>query len=201
MSKFNFNIAVICVSVFACTGAMTQTCGFPPKELVQSSNERREYRGTYANGAYGYSAVIPDNLVGYDDPNPFYQHGFGIRLGSPPQSYLLVNGDPNSLEYVSAAIAAKTSLKFLRRHARRVESTKMTQGLLDDLTASFLVATYTCPGSKERFVKASMFALSPDKSTVYEVTLYAVAGRYDHERAVLDRVLNSWKYTKVASGG
>jgi hypothetical protein len=61
-----------------------QYCNLPPKELTQG--ERREYRGAYENKAYGYSAVIPANLVGYDDVNPFYQHGFGILLGAEPQS-------------------------------------------------------------------------------------------------------------------
>jgi len=48
---------------------------------------------------------------------------------------------------------------------------------------------------KPHYVQFSTFALSPDKRTVYEMTLYRLASRYDSDRAVLDQILKSWKYT------
>src|SRR6266851_10159388 len=78
-------------------GSQAQYCDFPPKELTHG--QRREYRGLYKNKAYGYSVVIPNDLVGYDDANPLYQKGFGIIGGAEPKSYVFVNGEPNSLEY------------------------------------------------------------------------------------------------------
>ena len=63
------------VHVPECRG---QDCSFVPKELTQG--EWREYRGRYENKEYGYSVLIPADLVGYDGANPLYQQGFGILL-------------------------------------------------------------------------------------------------------------------------
>ena len=54
---------------------------------------------TNENKAYGYSVLIPENLVGYDYMNPFYQHGFGIVLGEESQSCIIVDGEKNILEF------------------------------------------------------------------------------------------------------
>jgi hypothetical protein len=168
-----------------------QGCSFSPKELTQG--ERREYRGDYENKAYGYSVVIPANLVGYDGVNPFYQHGFGMLLGAEPQSYVFVNGEPNSLEFARPVDAASQFLKYLGKDGK-VESSKITESQLGPLKAALLVATYTCPGSTERYVRASLVAISPDKSNLYEVTLYARSDRFEQDRAVLDALAKSWKH-------
>jgi hypothetical protein len=179
-----------------------QGCSFPPKGLTQG--EHREYRGLYENKAYGYSVTIPADLVGSDDANPFYQHGFGIALGQEPQSYVFVNGEPNSLEFARPAEAASNTLKYLRRHGNRIKSSKITESQLGQLKAVFLVATYTCPGSPDEFVTASMVAISPDRSKLYEVTLYAHSNRFQHDRSVLDALAKSWKHLDepaTSSGG
>jgi hypothetical protein len=169
-----------------------QDCNFPPKELAQG--QHREYRGPYENKAYGYSIVIPANLVGYDGVNPFYQQGFGVLLGAEPQSYVFVDGEPNSLEFARPADAASRFVDYLRKHGSRVESSKITDTQLGGLKAALLVATYTCSGSTERYVRASVVAISPDKSTVYEVTLFAHSSRFEQDRVVLDALVKSWKH-------
>lgn len=169
-----------------------QDCSFPPEELSQG--QRREYRGLYENKAYGYSVEIPTDLVGYDGANPLYQQGFGIILGAEPKSYILANGEPNSLEFTRPVDAASQFLKYLRKHASKVESSKITESRLGALKGALLIATYTCPGSTERYVRASMIAISPDKSKLYEVTLYARADRFGQDRAVLDALAKSWKH-------
>jgi hypothetical protein len=172
--------------------SQAQDCDFPPKELTQG--QRREYRGLYENKAYGYSVVIPSDLVGFDDVNPFYQRGFGIILGGKSQSYIVVDGDKNSLEFARPADAASRFLKYLRKHGSKVESSNTTESQLGTLRAALLVATYTCPGSTERYVRASMAAISPDKSNLYEVTLHARSDRFEQDRAVLDVLVKSWKH-------
>lgn len=169
-----------------------QYCYLPPKELTHG--ERREYRGAYQNKPYAYSVVIPPNLVGYDDVNPFYQHGLGLLLGAEPQSYVFVNGEPNSLEFARPVDAASQFLKYLGKDGNKVESSKITVSQLGSLKAALLVATYTCPGSTERRVMASLVAISPDKSKLYEITLYAHSERFEQDRAVLDALAKSWKY-------
>ena len=173
-------------------GSKAQECNFPPEDLTQG--QHREYRGPYENRAYGYSVVIPTDLVGYDGVNPFYQHGFGIILGAEPKSYIFVNGEPNSLEFARPVDAASQFLKYLRKHGRKVESSKITESQLGTLSAALLVATYTCPGSTARYVRASMVAISPDKGKLYEVTLYARSDRFEKDRAVLDALVKSWKH-------
>jgi hypothetical protein len=183
-----FLAAAFLVSAFE---SEAQGCNFSPKELTQG--ERREYRDAYENKAYGYSVVIPANLVGYDGVNPFYQHGFGMLLGAEPQSYVFVNGEPNSLEFARPVDAAAQFLKYLGKDGK-VESSKITESQLGPLKAALLVATYTCPGSTERYVRASLVAISPDKSNLYEVTLYARSDRFEQDRAVLDALAKSWKH-------
>lgn len=169
-----------------------QYCHFPPNDVTKGP--RREYRGPYENKAYSYSVVIPSSLVGYDGANPLYQHGFGIALGSEPQSYVFVNGEPNSLEFTRPTDAATQFLEYLRKHGNKVESSKITESHLDGLKAALLIATYTCPGTNDRYMTASEIAISPDKSNLYEITLYARSDRFEQDRAVLDALVHSWKH-------
>jgi hypothetical protein len=194
MKKHTVHIAVFLAAAFlvAPSESKAQNCSFPPKELTQGQS--RAYRGLYENKAYGYSVEIPTDLVGHDGVNPFYQHGFGIISGGDPHSYIVVDGDKNSLEFASPADAATRFLKFLSRHGSKVDSSKITESQLGELKAALLVATYTCPGSAERYVRASMVAISPDKSNLYEVTLYARSDRFALDRAVFDALVKSWKH-------
>lgn len=194
MIKRTFLTHIFLAAVFLASASESraQDCSFPPKELTQG--QRREYRGLYENKAYGYSVAIPANLVGYDGANPFYQQGFVILLGADPKSYIFVNGEPNSLEFARPADAAARFLEYLQRNGSKVESSKITDSQLGALRAALLVATYTCPGSTERYVRASVVAISPDKSRLYEVTLHAHSDRFEQDRAVLDALVKSWKH-------
>ena len=169
-----------------------QYCDFPPKELMQG--EHREYRGVYLNEAYGYFVVIPGDLIGYDDVNPLYQHGFGISVGAQPQSYIFVNGEPNSMKFAAPADAATQHLEYLDKHGNRIGSPQITESQLGRLKAALLLATYTCPGLPERYVVASVFAVSPDRSQLYEVSLFAHEGHFEQDKAVLDAIVKSWKH-------
>ncbi len=170
-----------------------QYCDFPPKELMRG--EHREYRGPYENRVYGYSVVIPANVVGYDDVNPFYQHGFGIVVGTEQPRYVFVNGEPNSLEFATSGDAASQSLKYLHKHGNRIESSEITESHLGPLNAALLLATYTCPGMTDRYVVSSIFAVSPVGSQLYEVSLYAHESRLKRDKAVLDAVVKSRQYS------
>lgn len=196
MSKNTILTVVFFAAAFlvSLSESRAQSCNFAPKELTQG--EHREYRGAYENKAYGYSVVIPSNLVGYDGVNPFYQHGFGMFLGEEPQSYVFVNGEPNSLEFARPVDAASQFLKYLGKDGNTVESSKITESRLGRLKAALVVATYTCPGTTQRYMMASLVAISPDKSNLYEVTLYARADRFKEDRTVLDALAKSWKHQR-----
>jgi hypothetical protein len=172
--------------------ALAQYCDFPPKTLAQG--ERREFIGLYENKAYQYSILIPKGLVGYDTMDPFYQRGFGIVVGTAPQTYIFVNGEPNSLEFARPEDAASDFLGYLHRRGNRVLSSKITTSSLGNLKAAFFVAEYTCPDAPGQFVTASLVAISPKHDTLYEVSLYAHKDRFDKDRAVFDSLVKSWKW-------
>lgn len=186
-----FLTAMICGFV---AESQAQDCEFPPKELTHGPH--REYRGLYENITYGYSVVIPMNLVGYDDENPFYQHGFGMILEPEPHSYIVVDGDKNSLEFARPFDAASRFLQYLSRRGGKVESSSITVSQLGQLKAARLVATFTCPGTTGQYVRASMVAISPDKDFLYEVTLYSRFDRFALDRATLDALVKSWKHLR-----
>jgi len=194
MNKQTILAASIILCAFCCLvpESQAQYCDFE-KKLTES--ERREYRGIYKNKSYGYSVEIPGELIGYDDGNPFYQHGFGIVVGGTPQSYVFVNGEPNSLEFASSGDAASQSLKYLHKHGNSVESSEITESHLGPLNAALLLATYTCPGMTDRYVVSSIFAVSPEGSQLYEVSLYAHESRFKRDKAVLDAIVKSWQYS------
>jgi hypothetical protein len=194
MRKLTILSAVLSITAVWCFVPVSraQYCDFPPKELMQG--EHREYRGMYLNEAYGYSVVIPGDLIGYDDVNPLYQHGFGISVGAQPQSYIFVNGEPNSLEFATAGDAATQHLKYMDKHGNRIGPPQISESKLGRLTAAVLFATYTCSGLPERYVVYSIFAVSPDRSQLYEVSLYAQEGRFEQDKAVLGAIVKSWKH-------
>ena len=150
---------------------------------------------------YRYSVVIPADFVGYDDINPFYWHGFGTVVGTEQPSYLFVNGEPNSLEFTRPSDAASRQLKYLQWHHHKVEKSEITELQVDQLKATLLVASYTCPGSTKKYVMSSMVAISPNKSTLYEVTIYSHADRFERDRPTFDAVVKSWKYVPEGPGG
>jgi hypothetical protein len=172
--------------------AKAQDCDFPPRGLNQGTP--REYRGFYENKAYSYSVTIPDKFVGLDSPNPFYQTGFGIILGVEPRSYILVDSQHNALGFDRAADAASRFLTHLQKRGTTVQSSKITEQVLGELKAAELVANYTCSGSNERYTRVSIVAISPDKTKLYELTLFAHADRYEQDLNVLDALARSWKY-------
>lgn len=167
-------------------------CDFPPNGFFQEP--RLKFTGLYANEGFGYTVVIPKDMAGYDSPAPGPHNGFGIAFGRPPQSYVLVQGEPNSFDDGAPVDAALRSLSYLREDAKMIESVRIKRSHLGTLQAAELLVTYTCPGSTERYTLAAMFALSPRKGTAFEVTLYCLASGYPRDRAVLDEILRSWKY-------
>jgi hypothetical protein len=196
-------ILVSCLSIssfFCCVSLCSaQYCDFPPKEIIQG--EHREYRGTYENLAYRYSVVVPADFVGYDDINPFYWHGFGTVVGTEQPSYLFVNGEPNSLEFTRPSDAAARQLKYLQWHHHKVDRSEITELQVDQLKAALLTVAYACPGSTKKYVMSSMVAISPDQSTLYEVTIYSHADRFERDQPIFNAVVKSWRYIPEGPGG
>ena len=154
---------------------------------------RYEYRRRYVNLAYEYSVRIPKGLTAYDGRDEARHNGFALGLGNASQSVIFVSGDPNSMEYNTPRQVATRDVEFLRQQGKKIESDTITEWHLGTLDAVLLVVIYTCPGSENRHIKSSIMALSPDKRFLYELELYSPADRYESDRAVLDRIIKSWK--------
>lgn len=165
---------------------------FAFKDLLKGA-PRYEYRGLYVNRAYEYSVKIPKGLTAYDGRDEANHQGFGLALSEPSQSYIFVRGEHNSLEYDAPREAATQMVEWLRQEGKKVESETISESHLGTLDAVLLVAIYTCPGSADRYILSSIMALSPDKRLIYELELYSPANRYKSDRAVLNRILKSWK--------
>src|SRR5215510_4486512 len=124
---------------------------------------RYEYRGRYVNWAYEYSVRIPKGLTGYDGRDQARHNGFALALDQESQSVVFVSGDPNSIEYNTPREAATRDVEFLRQQGKKIESEMITESHLGTLDAVLLVVNYTCAERADRYVKSSVFALSPDK--------------------------------------
>jgi hypothetical protein len=191
MKNFFFALLLVACPAFA--------CDFPPKGILDKP--QNEYRRKYSNLAWRYSVIIPGRCTGYDQKEPPH-HGFGLVLEENGpwqrnQSYVAVNGEANTLEYKTPAEAAAQKVKYLREESKRVESSKISQTRLGGLRAVRLVVRYQCPNSKENYVLDSTIALGP--GPLYEVTLYAHASRYSHDRLIVQQLIKTWKYLEPIS--
>jgi len=187
-------MCVMYIAFSLCSVAQQSSdCDFVPTQLLHKP--RREYHGNYKNMAYGgYSVEIPKGLIGYDDYNPLYQHGFGIILGKKDHDFIIVDATVNSLEFSNPSAALKSRIEYMHEEGDVIESSIVSESFIGKLHASVAEIAYTCPVKKVRYVKYSVFALSPDKRFLYEVTLYSLASRYKESRVVLDKLLKSWSY-------
>src|ERR1700735_5097112 len=94
--KVNALLSIAMMLIVGRSFAQTAVCGVQTGFL---HTPHSEYRGTYRNSSYRYSVRIPDDLVGYDQPDPANHHGFGIAVGPLPKDAIFVNGEKNPLEY------------------------------------------------------------------------------------------------------
>ena len=170
-------------------------CEMAPKQDLKEL--QTGFHGLYANGAWGYSVVVPDGFTGKND-SAGPQHGFGLSLGE--QGNIYINGEANSLEFEAPADAAIKELESLRLDKKKIETATITQSHLGQLRASQLVVTYTCPGSAKRHILVSIYAIGPGSSPVYEVTLDTISSHYKEHRVILDRILKSWRYSGYGAG-
>ncbi|HXG06303.1 MAG TPA: hypothetical protein VNI77_03140, partial [Nitrososphaera sp.] len=143
------------------------------KQLLKGSPQSRyEYRGRYINRAYEYSVRIPDGLTAYDGRHQAKHTGFWLALGEPPQSFIFVSGDYNSVEYSTSLEAATRRIEWLRESGKKLEFETITESHLGTLDAVLLEVIYTCPGSATSYRHSSIIAISPEKGFLYELELY-----------------------------
>src|SRR5260221_4630993 len=143
---------------------------FPPAVILHPADPG--ITGEYSNRDLCYSMTLPPDVRGYEG-NPGTAKGLGIVLSPEPSGYLHAGAEPNSLDSQSSQQQARKLLTWLKRDAARVVSADLKATSLDGLAATAVTVRYTCEGSADEYVFSSVIALSPRKSVVYEVSLFA----------------------------
>lgn len=98
------------------------------------------YTGLYRNESWGYEVTIPKGFVG-EDSSAGPRHGFGMTFGGPPESFIVVLGEANSLEYRSAFDSALKELSFLRDDKYMIDSAHIQPTRLRYLEAAIIYFT------------------------------------------------------------
>jgi len=185
------SVLVLALVLIGAQSSGTDDCRLVPEHL--RSRLRTEWRGRYTNLEYLYSVAIPRGLTAYSEAEPGPQHGFGLPFGASPESYILVQGEANALERSADEVAAD-QLRYLAGESRTIESSTVTPVRMGSFNAVRLVAHYTCGAARERYVYDGIFALIPPRDLVFEIGLWAPDDRYQKDRALLEQMLQSWKY-------
>lgn len=196
-------LLLLCFPSFPAVGTRAG-CGIPEafERLMKGpARSRYEYRGRYVNRAYEYAVTIPKGLTGYDGRGEANHNGFGLVLGGTPRSFILVQGERNSLGYDSPREAATDALEYLKRDGNKIESVTIGESRLGSLKAVTLVAVFVCPGGQERHVKSSVMALSSDNRFLYTLEIYSPLDQFESGRAVLAEITKSWKLWRGARRG
>lgn len=172
-------------------------CGLIVSPGFEEDNDV-QHRGYYFHPDHCFSVVIPEGVVGRTSSQPSSQHGFGVLLSKAPRaSYLYVGGDPGSWldnddSPRSLEKASRLRLKWLIEDRVTILQKRLQKTRLGELSAVRLVAIYRCPGSANKIVLDSIFALDSG-GTFFEVTLEAAKSAYEPGRLILEKVAKSWK--------
>jgi hypothetical protein len=144
--------------------------------------------GRYTNFAEGFSVQVPNAYVGRRGVQSGPERGVSIALASNCEAFIVLYGEPNSLEWkspeeglqrlVTDATEADASVRS-RNHVAR----------LGRLTAAGV--TMSQSGSDQ--IEETVMAFRPHGSPVYTATLVSSKGRYRQDKATLEQVLSTFR--------
>src|SRR5271163_2551315 len=105
------SVAVFLIMAFltSATAARSGTCEFMIHSFEQSGLQA--FTNTYRNVNYAYLVTIPSGLVGYSSPAPSPQHGLRIAPEATQHTYIFVDAERNSLDYLKPRQVALWHLK------------------------------------------------------------------------------------------
>ena len=139
--------------------------------------------GRYVNYAEGFSVGIPRNLIGRRVPVSGPERGVSIALSSDCAGVIRFDGDANSLEWASPAIAAIETPGFSEdRGGFVVRKYKTRMGRL-------LASGVTIHYRDSQNVEDVVVAFRPDGGPIYTAHLWTDTARHRRDRKRFLRVL------------
>lgn len=187
----SFVLGVLLVRMGTCAAETTQDC--PDKQDPETM--KRSYTGRYVNPAEGFDVIIPRGLVGRDFDDPSYQRGFIIFFEHPVES-LLVNGEPNSLEWKDAREAAEAYSSSYPDDGRKITSSKGGVLLLDGHKAYTVMKSYTCPSSNVQYSSITTSVLGVDREYVYMLRWEGTSDELEKGRKLMHSLYSTWHFRK-----
>lgn len=148
---------------------------------LSPSAQGRWVQGIYQNPALGYEIVIPKGLRGRTGDQSGPERGFRIHLPSGGQ--ISVWGEPNSLEFASAADAIRNRLEYDECPADGFTVLVTRVGRLDGAEGAL-----TCG---ERTTRILLAFPSGGRGLIYWMHLTTVASKADIDVEVLKRLASS----------
>ena len=183
-------LAACACALLAGTATATEPCGRFPSPGLEGL---QRVKGRYSNAQYFYSVDVPAELAAYTEPAPQPDHGFGIVLSWEPRAYLDVDAMYDTLEWKTAAVAANQSLAWTRESSTQVLSHARAPARLGALRALRQVVRHRCAGLGDVYVDDDVIAVDAKEGVVYKVALTTTQARYRQDKAVMDRVLATWR--------
>jgi len=186
-------------------------CTAPPatSQVIRGNMEaercpdERSYTGKYRNYVFGFSIIIPTGLKGYWNsarcaPDERYgcvcmgDHGRSIPLSETAAMEAFVGWQMESewtlRDYQNNKVADLKQKQGVEQV--RVLSSKYLR--LGHVKASRFILQFS--ENNKRVVTDSIVALY--KGVEYQLALYTVAGRYQKDRRVFEKLVASWKFTR-----
>jgi len=177
-------MAVIVIGVLALTSfSQTKLSEWRQLQCKGSAVSKR-----YFNYAQGFSIAIPTGLQGRRGQSAGPERGVSIPLSHDCTSVMVVDGEPNSLEWATPADAIKWRIDTAKEDDPQAVARRFITRLGKLKAAAVTIRQHT---TDER--KVIVVAFRPGGSPVYEATLSATGKRYSLDRKIFMKALQSFR--------
>jgi hypothetical protein len=143
--------------------------------------------GRYVNYAEGFSVGIPRNLIGRRVPVSGPERGVSIVLSRDCAGVIRFDGEPNSLEWATTAIAASEIAGFAKDRGGFIVRKYKTR--MGRLSANGVTVHYRDSHNVEDLV----VAFRPNSGPMYTAHLWTDAARYRRDRKSFVDVLRRFR--------
>jgi len=177
-------MAVILVGILAFTGfSQTKLSEWRQLQCKGSAVSKR-----YFNYAQGFSIAIPTGLQGRRGQAAGPERGVSIPLSRDCMSVMVVDGEPNSLEWATPADAIRWRIDAAKEDNPQAVARRFITRL-GKLKAAGVTIRHQTTGEWEVMV----VAFRPGGSPVYQATLSATGKRYPSGRKIFMKALQSFR--------
>jgi hypothetical protein len=142
----------------------------------------------YFNYAEGFSIAIPTGLLGRRGQAAGPERGVSVPLSRDCTSVMVVDGEPNSLEWATPADAIKWRIDTAKENDPRAVARRFIT-CLGKLKAAGVTIRHHTADEWEVIV----VAFRPGGGPVYEATLSATGRRYSHDRKIFMEALQGFR--------